>query len=326
VVSLFKEKSAPAVIGLMFLCVALHAFFLFTPPSIVTSPGEGLLHYILQPLAGIPSIFLSLLYYIIVLAQALRFNNLFNDVRMYPKQAFTAGLSYVLLTALLPAFNNISAALVANTLIIWLFFRIVKLYSTPQAKALVYNIGLIAGCTVLLYYPAASLLLLVFFALGVARPFRFNEWIILLLGIITPAYFWCGYLFLTNQLMPVINSLTGVFKLHKVLDPNIKHIIIALALAGLALVTGIVNWQANSSRMVIQVRKLWGTLFVMLLLMAPMLFIMVNTWPGGLLLACVPAAAFMGNAFLYPKRIISAILFWLMVAVVVYINWAPLKN
>lgn len=325
-VSIFKEKSAPAVIALIFLCVALHAFFLFTPPSVITFPGQGLLHYILQPLAGVPSIFLSLLYYIIVLAQALRFNNLFNDVRMYPKQAFTAGLSYVLLTALVPGFNNISAALVANSLIIWLFFRIVKLYSTPQAKGLVYNIGLITGCTILLYYPALSLVPLVFFALGVARPFRFNEWIILLLGIITPAYFWCGYLFITGQLMPVIHSFTGVFKVHKVLDANIKYIAIALAAAGLVLVTGIFGWQANSSRMVIQVRKLWGTLFVMLLLMVPVLFVMVNTWPAALLLACVPAAAFMGNAFLYPKKIISAILFWLMVAVVVYINWVPLKN
>jgi len=325
VVSIFKEKSAPAVVGLIFLCVALHAFFLFTPPSIVTSPGEGLLHTILQPLAGVPTIFLSLLYYIIVLAQALRFNNLFNDVRMYPKQAFVAGLSYVLLTALLPAWNNISSALVANSLIIWLFFRIVKLYSTPQAKALVYNIGLIAGCTILLYYPALSLIPLVFFALGVARPFRFNEWIILLLGIITPAYFWCGYLFLTGQLMDTIHNFTSIFKLHKVLDPNIKYISIALGVAGLVMVTGIFGWQANSSRMVIQVRKLWGTLFVMLLLMVPVLFVIINTWPGALLLACVPAAAFTGNAFLYPKKIISAILFWLMVAVVVYINWVPFK-
>lgn len=325
-VSIFKEKSAPAVIGLIFLCVALHAFFLFTPPSVITAPGDGLLHYILQPLAGVPSIFVSLLYYIIVLAQALRFNNLFNDVRMYPKQAFTAGLSYVLLTALLPGFNNISAALVANSLIIWLFFRIVKLYSTPQAKALIYNIGLITGSTVLLYYPALSLIPLVFFALGVARPFRFNEWVILLLGIITPAYFWCGYLFITNQLMPVIHSFAGVFAVHKIIAPNIKHIIAALAAAGLVLVTGIFGWQANSSRMVIQVRKLWGTLFVMLLLMVPVLFIVANAWPGALLLACMPAAAFAGNAFLYPKKIISAILFWLMVTVVVYINWVPLKN
>lgn len=283
------------------------------------------MHYILRPLAGVPSIFLSLLYYIIVLAQALRFNNLFNDVRMYPKQAFTAGLSYVLLTALLPAFNNITSALVVNSLIIWLFFRIVKLYSTPQAKALVFNIGLITGCTVLLYYPALSLVLLVFFALGVARPFRFNEWIILLLGIITPAYFWCGYLFITNQLAPTLQTLTGVLRLHKIIDPGIKHIAIALSVAGVVLATGIFGWQANSNRMVIQVRKLWGTLFVMLLLMVPVLFIVVNSWPYALLLACVPGAAFMGNAFLYSNRIISAILFWLMVAVVVYINWVPFK-
>lgn len=324
-VSIFKEKSTPAVFGLIVLSIGLHAFFLFRPPLVVTTPGDGLLYYFLNPLAGLPSIFLSLLYYIIVLVQALRINYLFNDIRMYQKAAFTAALAYVFLTSLLPEWNNITAALVANSCIIWLLFRIVKLYNTPQPKTLIYNIGLITGITVLLYYPALGIIGAIFFALGVTRPFRINEWLVLLLGIITPAYFWCGYMFLTGQLQASLQNFTAIFQLHKIVDPAIKIAIIAFSAAGLLLIIGIYGWQANSNRMVIQVRKTWGVLFFMLLLFAPAVFVIKSAWPAALLLACLPAAAFIGNAFLYPKKIISALLFWLMVGVSIYVNWVLVK-
>ena len=325
-VSIFKEKSTTAVIGVIFAGIALHAVFMFSPPVVAVSEDDGLLYYFLKPLAGIPPIFLSILYYGVILVQALRLNYLLNDIRMYQKPAFTAALSYIFLTALLPVWGNITAALIANSCIIWLLFRMVKLYNTPQPKSLVYNAGLVTGVTVLLYYPAFCIIPVIFFALGVTRPFRLNEWFVLLLGIITPAYFWCGYLFLTGQLEESVKGFTAIFQIHKVIEPNIKPVIIAFGTAGLVLITGILSWQANSNRILIQVRKIWGILFFMLLLFIPVAFVIKNAWPAALVLACLPAAAFMGNAFLYPKKIISALLFWLMVIVIVYTNWVALKN
>ena len=324
-ISFFKEKSAPAVFGLIFLSIVVHASFLNNPPAIVTTPSDGLLYYFLTPLNKIPSLGLSILYHLIILVQALRINYVLNDTRMYQKSAFTAALAYILLTALLPEWNNITAALVANSMVIWLIFRMIKLYNTPQPKTLVYNIGLITGSIFLFYYPSMCIVPVVFFALGVTRPFRINEWFVLLLGIITPLYFWCGYLFLTDQLGSTLTAFGTYFLLHKIIPLNLKLTILAFSAAGILLITGVYTWQANNNRMVIQVRKMWSVLFIMLLLFLPIVFIMKGAWPNAILLACVPGAAFISNAFLYPKRLVSAFLFWLILGVIIYINWLPFK-
>lgn len=322
-VSLFKEKNTPAVFGLIVASLALHAFFIFQPPQVVTSPGDGVLYYALKPLSSVPSIFLSILYHIIILVQALRLDNVLNEFRMYQRQTYTAAIAYIMITALLPSFANITTALIANSFIIWMLFRMVRLYNTPAPKGMVYNLGLLAGCMALLYYPAIGIVPVVFFALGVTRPFRITEWFIILLGIITPAYFWCGYLFLTEQLGS-LKGIATIFQVHKIIEPHLKYIAIALGAIGLVLIAGVFNWRTHNGRMVIQVRKIWSVLFIMLLLMWPAVFITKAAWPNALLLAAVPAAAFIGNAFLYPKRLISAMFFWLMVAAIVYINWVLL--
>lgn len=321
-VSFFKEKSTSAVFGLIFLCIILHAFFLNRPPVIITTKADGLLYYVLTPFSQLPSIVISILYHIIILVQALRINYVMNDTRMYQKPAFTVSLAYVMLTALMPEWNNITAALLANSMIIWLVFRLVKLYNMQQPKSLIYNIGLITGSTLLLYYPSAFVVPAVFFALGITRPFRVNEWFVLLLGIVTPVYFWTGYLFLTDQLN-TISGVAALFHPHTITPANLKLTVIAFSAAGLLLIAGVVGWRTNNNRMVIQVRKMWSVLFFMFLLLLPVVFIMTNAWPVALLLACVPGAAFVSNAFLYPKRLVSVLLFWIMAAVIVYVNWQP---
>ena len=308
----------PAVFWTVVICVALHSFFLVTPPTVVTSQADGLIYYVLQPFNKLPVVVLTLLYFAIVILQALRINYVLNNNRMFQKASFTAALAYILLTALWPPCNNITSALVVNSLIIWLLFRIVKLYNVKQPKALVYNIGLISGCTVLFYYPAVGIVPVVFVALGVTRAFRVNEWLVLLLGIITPFYFWTCYLFLTDQLY-TIKALKELFYLHGITGP-VKTLTIAFSGAGVLLLAGLIQWQSNRI-LLIQVRKTWSIIVVMLLLLVPCIFIFKSAWPFALLLGCVPASALAGNAFLYPKGIISSVLFWLITAVIIYVNW-----
>jgi hypothetical protein len=322
VVSFFKERSASAVFWVIIISIVLHAFFLVTPPAIAAAPGDGLLYYVLSPFSNLPPVALSIIYFAIIIVQALRINYVMNDTRMFQKATFTTALAYILLTALLPYWSNITPALVANSFIIWLLFRIVKLNSGNQPKAHIYNIGIISGGTILLYYPALGIIPVVFIALGVTRAFRINEWLVLLLGIITPVYFWCCYLFLNDELNTV-KIFTEIFHWHTINGP-VKSLSVAFGAAGLLLISGIYGWQANSSRMVIQVRKIWSVLFLMLLFFLPGVFLIKNAWPNALLLACVPASAFAANAFLYSKRIISALFFWLLVGAMVYVYWVAI--
>jgi hypothetical protein len=325
VVSFFKDKSPTAVIGLIVISIATRALFWNKPPTVVTTPNDGLIYLLLSKFSVLPGAAIAFLYHFIVLIQALRLNYALNDIRMLPKPAFTTALAYVLLTALMPSWNNITAALVANSMIIWLVYRLIRLYNTPNPKTVVYNIGLITGSTVLLYYPSLPLIGVVFFALATLRPFRANEWIILLIGTITPLYFLIGWLYLNDEAEIALQQLQ-IFHLQIIRPLNLLVTIATFTLAGIAIIAGIITWQANSGRLSIQARKSWSFLFVMLLLLVPVIYFMKNAYPDALLLAAVPGAAFVSNTFLYPKRnFIPALLFWLFIGLIVYINWYLIK-
>ncbi len=320
-ISFFKEKSTAAVIGLFIVSVSIRAFFWKHSPGIITTSGDGFIYYPLSQLSFLSGIALTFIYHLIIVLQALRLNYVLNDVRMFPKIAFTTALAYVILTALLPAWNNISSALIVNSMLIWLLHRLTKLYNTQQAKTLVYNIGLITGATILLYFPAFPLILVVFFALASFRPFRPNEWVILLIGILTPFYFLAGWLFLNDKLSLILQQLE-IFRLYIIRPASILFTVITFTIVGIAIIAGIFMWQSNSGRMVIQVRKNWAILFVMLILLLPSIYFVNNAWPDALLLTAVPAAPFVSNTFLYPKRNLGpALLLWLLIALVVYNNW-----
>ena len=244
---------------------------------------------------------------------------------MFSKTAYTTALAYILLTAIVPEWNNISSALVVNSMIIWLVYRFIRLYNTPHPKTLVYNIGLITGTTVLLYYAAFPIILVVFFALAALRPFRANEWIILLIGIITPFYFIAGWVYL-NDKTPVALQQLQIFQLQVIKPVNILMTVVTYAIAGLAIIAGVITWQSNSGRMPIQARKTWGVLFAMLIFSVPIIYFIKHAYPDALLLATVPGAAFISAAFLFPKRNIGpALLFWLFVALIIYNNWYVIK-
>ena len=320
-ISFFKEKSASAVFSLTLVSFGIRLFFWQHHPVIKSNANDGLIHVVLSQLTVLPTIAVALLYHVIVILQALRLNYAINDLRMSPRQGYTAALAYVLLTALVPAWNNISPALVINSMVIWLLFRMFKMYNSPSPRSLVFNIGMITGCTIILYYASLPLILLAFIALAVFRPFRFNEWLILLLGILTPFYFLGGYLFMNDKLAIILSQL-DVFDLQVIRPANLAINIVTFALAGLGIISGIYLWQANSGRMVIQVRKNWIILFFMIILFIPGVYLIKDAWPTSLLLAAPAAAAFVSNVWQYPKsNFVPALFFWALVAMIIVNNW-----
>ncbi len=320
-VSFFKEKSPAAVFDVIAVSICLHVHFFISPPAVIANSNEGLSYYLLLQLQALPSVALAVIYQIILVVQALMINFVLNDARMFSKPAFTTALAYILLASLLPQWNNITTAFAANCMLIWLLYSVIKIYNSLRPKTAVYNAGLIAGSTVLLYYASAPVVLLLFFAVGILRPFRINEWVVLFLGIITPAYFFAGYLFLTGK-MDMVQGVLKIFYPHVIHPENILHISVTFITVILIIMFGVYVWQKNSSRMVVQIRKNWVIIFMLLLLLVPPVFFLPDAWPGALLPAALPAAAFVSNAFLYPhKNTVPAIFFWLLAAVVIYNNW-----
>lgn len=324
-VALFREKRASAIIGLVVISIVIRSYHLFQPVQVTTSEQDGLLFYLLQYLQSFSPLLLTFIFHAAIIIQALRYNYLLNDLRLFQVPAFTTALAYILCTALLPQWNHISAALFVNGLVILLIHSLFKFYNAPNPKARIFNAGLIAGAAAILYIPSFPLLIIAFLALAILRPFRLNEWFVLLMGMLAPAYFICVWLYLSDKLVYIQKEISYIH-IVPVSTENLLIPVAALCTVLLIIIAGIILWQNNSGRMVIQIRKSWFILFISLLLLAPGVFFFNNAWPLALMLSTVPAAAFISNAFLNTKQaIIRAIYFWLIIAIIIYMNWVYIK-
>ncbi len=325
-VSIFREKSAVSVFWLIALSVILHGQFIVSPPQVLVSDTDVWMKALLQPLSGAPAVLLILLYHAVIIIQALRLSVVLNHLRMFPKLYFVPALCYLLITAVYPPWNNITPALFINFFILWLFSLFAGIYSSPQSKSLIYNIGLLTGLLGLIHSPALFLIPAAFFALALLRAFRLNEWMILLLGIITPAYLLAAILFLNDNLPLFVMALPR-FHWHLLIIKNYYPLLIAACAAVLLIVSGIASWQANTGRMIIQTRRCWSVLFLMLLLSIPLVFGIRGEDTASWLLGAIPAAALGSNVFVYSKNnLLQNLLFWLLVIAVIFNNWFWLKT
>jgi len=327
VTGIFKERTSGAVFLLILTSIGLHVNFIYDPPGIITNAGQGLLTNFLSSLPQVPSVGLMLVYQLFIITQALRLNYIVNDNRMLQKQGFSVSLAYILVTAILPEWNNITPALLINTLLIELLAMCAKLYQNKSVKSLVFGIGLMSGIITLLHFASFSVILISFCALAILRAFKANEWFVLLLGIITPVYITAALLYITDKWHNL--ATLHLFDIHSF--NNLDHfygVITALSLLIVLLIAGLIYWNNNSGRMLIHARKVWSVLLFSLIILIPLPFFTTGSTLEGFLPLMIPVAAIGSNFFSYSRTSwLPNLFFWLFVAAVIFINayWIIVK-
>jgi len=319
VVFLFKDKSDFNLIFLLLLSVAVHFHVWMQPPIIIANESDGLLSYLLlhyiQPL---PPLVLIVLFHTIILSQSIRLNILLSNFKMFQQISYVPAFTYIILTAMFPYWDVISAGLIANSLVIWILVKLLRLYEQSQPKTLEFNIGLIVGISIILHEPIAILIAVVLFALLFIRPFKLAEWLVLIMGILLPFYFIFTYVFLTGNINDFRQFLPKLDWKNPLVQPSF-NIILALIVMGLQLIAGFFYWNKQQARFIIQVRKYWGVFFLLLILtfFQPILFSVQGLYASAIVIA--PLASFISFAFATPKRLlIPNLLFWAGAAVIVY--------
>lgn len=317
-VFLFKDRSDLNLIFLLLLSIALHFHVWLQPPLVIANESDGLLSYFLlhyiQPLSPLV---LIVLFHTIILSQAIRLNMLLSNFKMFQQISYVPAFTYIILTAMFPYWDFISAGLIANSLVIWILVKLLRLYDQNQPKTLEFNIGLIVGLSIILYEPIAILIPVVLFALVIIRPFKVTEWLVLIMGILLPFYFIFTYVFLTGNINDFRQFLPKLDWKNPLVQPGF-NVILALIVMGVQLIAGFFYWN-EQTRFIIQVRKYWGVIFLLLILtfFQPVLFSVQALYASAIVIA--PLASFISFAYATPKRLlIPNLLFWAAAAVIVY--------
>jgi len=323
-IGIFRQKTP--MNGLILVVYALVLKFpLFLHPVTPTLHPEDnylyrlILHALASVFHGIP-IFYSILTFLLLVSQALLFNRISNHYKVLPKPNFLPGMSYILITSLLPDWGHFSAPLLINTIMIWVWYRMMELYNSQRPGTAIFNIGVWTGIVSLLYVPAVAFLLLVLSGLLTMRAFRIREWLVGVLGFTFPYYFLFLFLYLSGHwnwadIIPRIVFTLPAFPSSIWITLGIVWLIIPFIIGGYFV-------QHNLSKYLIQIRKSWNLLLLFLLVALLIILInRVNSYENWIIMA-VPFAAFHAAAYYYPtKTFWPNVLHWLIVVYIFAMNY-----
>lgn len=323
-VGIFKQKNPGNALLLLIYALILKFSMFLHPVMPVLHPEDNYLYrLILQALDsvfhGIPLLY-SILTFLILFSQATLFNRICNHHKLFAKQNFLPGMSYILITSLLPDWNHFSAPLLINSVMIWVWYRMVDLYNTQKPGLAIFNIGILTGVVSLLYIPGMAFLLLVLFGLVTMRPFRIREWLMGILGFTCPYYFLFIVLYLTGHwnwknVVPHIVLTVPAMPRYIWTTLGIFWLILPFIFGGYFV-------QNNLNKVLIQIRKSWSLL--LLFLLVAVIIILINradSYENWIVLA-VPFSAFHAAAYYYPsKKAGPLLLHWLIVAYIIAVSY-----
>jgi Family of unknown function (DUF6427) len=303
--------------------ILLKLVWFIHPPIPVVQNSDGflfrdLLTSIKPTLDGAPFLYTFITYFLLF-TQAISFNQLINNRRLMQKPNYLPGMSYLLITSFFPEWNVLSAPLLINTLLIWVWAKMSNLYNNKHAKSALFNIGMAIGVCSFFYFPALAFGIMVIFAILITRPPKVAEWLIGLIGVFTPWYFLFVWLFLTNKLYSF--SLSG-FQISRPLFGQDMMGYIGMAFIIILATAGGFFVQSVSGKQVVQVRKGWSLMFLYLVVALFIPFISINNNFEYWILAVLPVSAFAGCAFFYTRvKWIPLVLHWIMVGFVIYMEY-----
>ena len=326
-VSLFKDRSPASIIWLFLLSIIVHSHFFVHAPVVLAVKNNGLISLFLNRyFVGINETILLFSYHAMVLIMAFRFNFILTGQRMYSNVNYLPAMVFIILTGILPDWNNITPAFIANFPVIWIFGKIVQLYNSQNPKTLIFNIGLIIGGGILLYQHMALFVIVALFALLVVRPFSIPEIFVLLMGVLTPFYFLFSYLYIEGSFTDFSTYLPSwQFALPIVQNKPVFFTTIGTLV--LLVLWGIYHMQEQSMRMLIQVRKNWGVLYLMVILMLPLPFLTKDGSMDIFIMWIVPASPFIAKGFMMPRKTtLHNIIFWFLILLCVLNNYSFIKN
>ncbi len=322
-IAAFKKKEPGNVALLLILSLVLKLPIFLYPRALPISPGDGPLYHLITAWLNSPDEWYisGLLSFSLLYVHALIITNLVNEHRMTTRATFLPGMAYILITSLIPEWNYLSPALIASTFILLSISQLFSLYNVSAGNSKIYNSGLLLGLASYIYYPSLGFVLSVITGLLILRAFKLNEILLFLIGILTPAYLLAVYLFLTDGFS--INKIILTVEWH---IPHFKRSVwtlVSFLLIIIPFVLGGYYIQHQLGKMLIQARKNWSIILLLLMLALFIPLLNNNNDLTNWILALAPFAAFHASGYLYlRKKWISTLCFLIFIAFILVQQYA----
>ena len=268
-IAFFRNNQVVTTIPLALYVLMTHAAAIlgYVSPISTTETNGGLLYGFLFHWVESQAQVSALTAAVLVFIQALLVNNLADEFRILSDRNWLPGMFFVLVTAILPGFLFVSPPLIAAFFVPIAVRRIMKVYKTPNATTLIFDVAFWTAMGVL-FYPHALLLLIAALAgINLMRSFAVREQLVFFSAIFVAnflswlGFFWydMGGLFFKRHFMEI----WGIFNFEISLTFNQW---LQVGLLSMLFLMVVLSFSSYYSRQLIQTQKCISVLYWFFLL------------------------------------------------------------
>lgn len=280
---------------------------------------------ILQFFIGQSPLSMTFFAFINLIGQAIYLNRITTENDLFQTRNYLPAICFILFSGLFPEWNYLSASLISNWFIIAALSGLLQMTNSLNVRKDIFNIGLFISCAVILSLPALVFLPLLFVALSISRPFKFDEWLLGLLGFLTPLYFLAAGIFLFGDWYTLSAWLpTDIYFIDHLPKAPIKTYSI-LGLILVLFITGVVYLNQYAEHKLIQVKKRWSLIITgFFLALVPLVFKGIGS-EGISIFILIFLSSIVANIWVEQKnKWIGRILFYVFLAVLIFAQWIQL--
>ena len=208
--SFFKSQQPITVLTFIFFFICIKIPFAFSGATVTIIDVKNLWGSIGLLLSG--NFFLNFIVaQLCLLGQAIWFNYLFHKSDYHEGSSMIPALYFTLVTSLIPEFNVFSIYVILLFLLLMLFQTFLLITVKENTRLECFNAGVLGGILVLINLQFVVLVPFLFLILYAIKPFRINEYLMLLFGILFPVYIAMSVSYVFDLFMSINNFTINLF-------------------------------------------------------------------------------------------------------------------
>ena len=259
-------------------------------------------------------LFKIILSFLLLIGQSILLKVLLSSNDLSPKNSILPSFLYVLLMSSFAGFQNIHPLLFANFFLIVALQIILAAYSKPDSYEQVFNATFLIALGSMFYFPVVFFILFIWLVFLVFSLLKWREWIISLLGFITPYFFLFSFYFLNNT---IENKIASYMVFFKKMNFHGSHFTISnfifLGVLGLFFIFSFFSISSRLSEKSIFYRKKVIVLIMFLIIALLSLLFAKDFFVFSLCLLFIPFSFFFANYILQIKKLIVSEILYLII-------------
>jgi len=322
----FRESYPVQYLLLILVALAIWAGAFIHPPASTIevnrflAPGNALLQSLIF---GIP--FLNTLFgFLLTFFTALLLNYVLVKNNLVDKNTLIPALVLIVFYGHSVSYLGLHPAIVAGFFLILALDNLLAIYTEEQAYEKVFNTGLLISLTSFFYLPAIYLLVFVWFSFIIYSLYRWREWVISIIGLITPYLFLGVWFFWNDELDAAFVNYHSFFLsfagFHYTIPVGFINYVIEIIIA-LFFLWSLFNVMVRLDEKPITIRKRYWAVFWMFVITFINFFIAGDFFNATQAFLMIPIAIFVSGALPdVNRKWVVEILFGLLVILIVINN------